>query len=64
MEEKITAWLARDENGELHIYTTRPFKVGGQWATNDDGIDINKFPQVKWKNKEPTKVELLIKVCE
>ena len=26
MEEKITAWLARDENGELHIYTTRPLR--------------------------------------
>lgn len=64
MEEKITAWVARDENGEIHVYTTKPWKLDGQWVTNDDGVDKNKFPNVKWKDDEPTEVELTIKVCD
>ena len=66
MEEKITAtaWVARDEDGEIHVYTTEPWKLGGQWVTNDNGVDKNKFPQVKWEDKEPTKVELIIKISK
>ena len=30
MEKKITAWIARDENGKIHVYTTEPWKLGGQ----------------------------------
>ena len=26
MEEKIKAWIARDENGEIYIYTTESRK--------------------------------------
>ena len=64
MEEKIKAWVARDEDGEIYVYTTEPWKLGGQWVTNDNGVDKNKFPQVKWEDEEPTKVELTIKTCE
>ena len=30
MEEKIKAWIARDENGEIYIYTTEPRKLKRQ----------------------------------
>ena len=64
MEEKIKAWIARDENGEIYIYTTEPRKLKRQWETIDKGFDKNKFQQIKWEDEEPTKVELTIKICE
>ena len=62
MEEKIKAWIARDENGEIYIYTTEPRKLKRQWEVIDKGFDKNKFQQVKWEDTEPTKVELTIKI--
>lgn len=64
MEEKINAWIARDENGEIYIYTTEPQKLKRQWEVIDKGFDKKKFQQVKWKDEEPTKVELTIKICK
>ena len=74
MEEKITAWLARDENMDLYIFFERPKKdkrfecqdlenADGMWGTSKE-LNKDLFPQVKWEDKEPTKVELTIKVCE
>lgn len=59
MEEKITAWIARDEGGSLCFYSEMPRKneYYGYW----DG-KILVFPQVKWEDKEPTEVELTIKI--
>lgn len=71
MEEKITAWIARDENMDLYIFFERPNKrfecwdlenVEGMWGTNKE-LNKDLFPQVKWEDEEPTKVELTIKVC-
>ena len=64
MEEKIKAWIARDENGEIYIYTTEPRKLKRQWEAIDKGFDKKKFQQIKWEDEEPTKVELTIKMCE
>jgi len=34
MEEKITAWVARDEDGELHLYSHKPHKISNDvWYT-------------------------------
>lgn len=68
MEKKITAWTARDENGILFIYISKPIKdksTGAWYNPEDYGIGItenNDFPQVKWEDEEPTKVELTIKI--
>lgn len=64
MEERIAAWVARDENGEIYIYTTEPRKLKRQWEAIDKGFDKNKFKQIKWEDEEPTKVELTIKICK
>lgn len=71
MEEKITAWVAREQDGTLILYVGgMPFKGTNFWKLYDpDGIGmqyLNKesFPQVKWEDKEPTKVELTIKIKE
>ena len=72
MEETITAWIARDKSGILFMYTRKPLKGKSCEAwyldTEKPGVgiemDVNKFPQVKWEDEEPTKVELTIKICE
>ena len=74
MEEKIIAWLARDINGTLSLVldSRAPLKKTKiEWLPHFqpyDGfflfLDDRLFPQVKWEDKEPTKVELTIKVCE
>lgn len=73
MEEKITAWAARDKSGILFIYTRKPIKGKSceAWYLKGDEIggvgiemDMKKFPEVKWEDKEPTEVELTIKIKE
>ena len=73
MEEKITAWLARDINGILSLVPDsgaplRKAKI--EWLPRFQPyegyyliLDNKLFPQAKWEDKEPTKVELSIKVC-
>lgn len=69
MEEKITAWAARDINGDLNVFTDdEPYKGNGTWylETFNEGryfaIPRRAFPQVKWEDEEPTEVELTIKI--
>ena len=85
MEEKITAWVARDERDKLICFPYgKPIKftecdcleipIKGYWDYDDDKLsmepfnvlflDKKLFPQVKWEDDEPTKVELTIEVCD
>ena len=72
MENKITAWIARDSFGDLTIFLEKPKRHSEStiWGLEYGGegkyfeINRNLFPQVKWEDEEPTKVELTIKVCE
>lgn len=66
MEEKITAFIARDEEGGLYIHTLEPSKNKDFWIGFGDNIVLDRhlFPQVKWEDEKPTKVELTIKICE
>ena len=74
MEEKITAWIARDINGNLSLIpdSRAPLKKTKiEWLPRFlpyEGsylvLDNKLFPQVKWEDKEPSKVELTIKICE
>ena len=69
MEEKITAWLARDINGILNLVldSRAPLrKTKIEWLPcflPYEGsyliLDNKLFPQVKWEDKEPTKVEFI-----
>ena len=66
MEEKITAWIARDKHNVLSIFEENPNKIIelGWWDISKREMVIPKelFPQVKWEDEEPTKVELTIKI--
>lgn len=68
MEEKITAWIARDITDDLLLSVSGFCRDGYHklWTSYATPIRLNKnlFPQVKWEDEEPTKVELTIKVCE
>lgn len=71
MEEKITAWIAREQDGTLNLYVGGvPFKGTNFWKLYDElGVGVKRlnkesFPQVKWEDNEPTKVELTIKIKE
>jgi hypothetical protein len=70
MEEKITAWVARDITDDL-LLSVSGFRRDGYhnhklWMSYTTPIRLNKnlFPQVKWEDNEPTKVELTIKICK
>lgn len=75
--KNITAFVARDEDGTLNLFMgVTPYKRNiygnGYWGFHDDEIEDcyieeiqnDKFPQIKWEDKEPTEVELTIKICE
>lgn len=70
-------YLAREESGTLQLFRNKPTKFifsypwnrKHGWFPNNNGddegismkIDSNLFPEVKWEDKEPTEVELVIK---
>lgn len=62
-KETMTAWVARDEDGELCIGTTPPIKQGNVWVGFAEYMQLDKsrFPQVQWSDEEPTEVEITIK---
>ena len=58
-------WIARDKNGSIWLYESKPTKFENHWAVDDNRpciiLNKNLFPEVKWKDKEPKEVELKIK---
>ena len=62
MEQEM--WLARDEDGTLFLFTQKPSKLKGRWAsilgTRRGELPGTMFPEVQWSDNEPTKVKLVI----
>ena len=66
--KEIEAWLARDYNGSIYIYTEKPQKLLETWFVRGSGfmklddmkLDDSLFPEVQWSDDEPTKVKLVI----
>ena len=61
---EIEAWVARDYNGSLYIYTEKPKKLlNTTWFAFElyfMKISELLFPEVKWEDEEPTKVKIII----
>lgn len=60
------AWVARDEDGHLYLFPSKPkkFKKEGMWhCYRDDIVNLGKesFPNVLWSQDHPTKVIIKIK---
>lgn len=59
---KIVLYLTRDEDGDLYLSTSLPYKseIDGTWVTNTPDpqyeLDNYLFPEVKWGDPEPTRL--------
>lgn len=63
-EAKLYGWVARDENGSLHLFEVEPSRIEdrGQWWDRDYNcttLDKNDFPDLEWED-EPVYVKLII----
>ena len=61
-------YIARDKDRRLYLYTSNPQKdqFSGEWELRDNKgrsflINDRLFPEVKWEDEKPKKVELKIK---
>lgn len=60
-------WIARDKNGELYAYTTKPIRYGEyfgastDWSILDEELWLDKesYPEVTWENSPK---ELVVKM--
>ena len=62
--EALKAWVARDENGDIYLYLSKPLKFEGRWIQTSHRLTImekESFPQVKWEDEEPTEVSITVK---
>ena len=59
---KIKGWVARDKDGCLYCYTSRPWRLDCDWRGNGAIFLKNKenFPDLKWED-EPIEVELIVR---
>ena len=62
---KKEMWLVRDEEGTLCLYYgyEEPYKDKTHWISlTCDWLELDNdmFPEVKWSDKEPTRVKLVI----
>lgn len=56
-------WIARDADGRLYMYANKPIKDEEQWCSSVYDLfplDVTLFPEVKWSDPEPTKVQIKI----
>lgn len=59
-------YVARDKSGDLYLYLGKPIKNINEecwYAQLGKAIcfENDEFPNVKWKDEEPTEVKLIIK---
>ena len=61
--KKIKAWVARDKDGMLYLYTAKPQKMSDYWNSTKVGymnLDDSLFPEVQWSDEEPKEIRLSI----
>lgn len=57
-------WIARDKDGDLCAFSTKPHKFNSQWNTVSDVAPLLVyfgFDFIKWSDEEPTKIDDLLK---
>ena len=60
----LEAWVARDKDGSLYMYTAKPKKRRDSWHAGGVGyvkLDDSLFPEVQWSDGEPKGIKLSIK---
>ena len=59
----LKAWVARDDDGSLYMYSDKPKKLIDFWHAAGVGymkLDDSLFPQVQWSDKKPKEIKLSI----
>lgn len=59
----LKAWVARDKDGMLYLYTAKPQKMSDSWYADKVGyvkLDDSLFPEVQWSDEEPKEIKLSI----
>ena len=60
----LKAWVARDYDGGLYMYTAKPKKMRDNWYAGKIGfvkLDDSLFPEVQWSDESPKEIRLSIK---
>ena len=60
----LEAWVARDEDGSLYMYTAKPKKRRYSWNAAGDcfmELDDSLFTEVQWSDEEPKEIRLSIR---
>ena len=60
----LEAWVARDDDGSLYMYTAKPKKKSAFWHAPKVGyvkLDDSLFPEVQWSDGEPKEIRLSIR---
>ena len=60
----LEAWVARDYDGSLYMYTAKPKKMRDNWYAAKVGyvkLDDSFFSEVQWSDEEPKKIILSIR---
>ena len=60
----LKAWVARDYDGSLYMYTAKPQKMRDNWYAAKVGyvkLEDSLFPEVQWSDEEPKGIILSIK---
>lgn len=64
IQNNMEAWIAKDKDGMIFLYSTKPKKGHEDWNSSIyNYYPINKLPEgvnPQWEDKEPIKVELKI----
>ena len=56
-------WIARDKDGELYLFSKKPYKKEEFWNMSWGTITVLQlpselFPEVKWEDEEPRELVL------
>ena len=60
----LKAWVARDYDGSLYMYTAKPKKTSDFWHAPGVGymkLDDSLFPEVQWSDEDPKEIRLSIR---
>lgn len=63
-QSALKAWVARDYDGSLYMYSVQPKKTSDFWHAAGVGymkLDDSLFSEVKWEDEEPKGIKLSIK---
>lgn len=58
-------WICRDQNGDIFIFTKKPYKGKRYWTTgrtSDNGMFPyrNIFKSIRWSDEEPVNIDKLL----